>query len=147
MITNFTISPDSYIRTPIVADITYGVLVRSQSLVTISKNFKSYLTKKHNSGRICWSIPTPFLGKHWCSPQEIKRPKLLFSRMNNKFKLFQNFLQIRSSNSCRKGSVFKNNDLLKPNTNQLNLMINTYLMDILVTPFDFLFRRIPKQPI
>ena len=105
MKTKFTIPPHLFIHRKLAVDISIAGTRWTQLLQSISKNINAYLHNKTIPNNYCWVAPTLCLGKPECSPQGIRNPGLLFSRLNNKNRAFLTSLQESCFDSCSKGSV------------------------------------------
>ena len=148
MKTKFTIPPHLFIHRTLAVDISIAGTRWTQLLHSISKNINVYPYNKTIPNNYCWIEPTLCLGKHECSPQGIRIPSLLFSRMNNKNRAILTSLQESKNDSCCIGSVFIETSRSKDLSTYLNCeIISHYLKKIQVSPSYRLFRKKRKNPI
>ena len=148
MKTKFTIPPHLFIHRKLAVDISIAGTRWTQLLQSISKNINAYLYNKTIPNNYCWIAPTLCLGKPECSPQGIRNPSLLFSRMNNKNRAILTSLQESKNDSCCIGSVFIESSNLKNLLSSLNCEFTShYLKKIQVSSSYRLFRKKKKDPI
>lgn len=148
MKTKFTIPPKPSIHSTLAVNISIAGAKRTELLQSISKNTNAYPYNKTIPNNYCWVAPTPCLGKHECSPQGIRNPGLLFSRMNNKNRAILTSLQESKNDSCCIGSVFIESSNLKNLLSSLNCEFTShYLKQIQVSSSYRLFRKKKKDPI
>lgn len=147
MKTKFTILPHPYDSTSAV-NISIAGIKWTQLLQSISKNINAYLYNKTIPDNYRRVVPTPCRSAHECSQQGIKRPDLLFSRMNYKSIGFLTTLQESKKDSYSIGSVFRNESFFNiPIHFRYRELTSQYLMEIQVPSWHLLFRKKPKNPI
>lgn len=148
MKTKFTITPKPFVRNGLVVNISITCTKWTQLLQSISKNINAYLYNKTIPDNYRRVVPTPCRSAHECSQQGIKRPHLLFSRMNYKSIGFLTTLQESKKDSYSIGSVIRNVTFFNiPIHFRYRELTSQYLMEIQVPSWHLLFRKKPKNPI